>query len=122
MIHTILSFLAAAFITFLVIWAVMDLVRTIVISFCKNQNDIYLICPVSQGSENIEYTLRSAFTSAKWLSKLKPRKIIILSNILDTDSKKVCELFCKDNDIFEIKSVEGFSQMIDTEFKADISN
>ena len=122
MIHNILSFTAAAFITFLIVWGLIDLVRTIIISFCKNQNNIYLICPVSEHSENIEFTLRSAVTSAKWLSKLKPRKIIILSNSLDADSEKVCKLFCKDNDILEIKSIESLSQMIDTEIKDNISN
>ena len=122
MIHNILSFTAAAFITFLIVWGLIDLVRTIVISFCKNQNNIYLICPVSGHSENIEFTLRNAVSSAKWLSKLKPRKIIILSSKLDADSEKVCKLFCKDNDILEIKSIESLSQMIDTEIKDNISN
>lgn len=74
----------------------------------KNENGIILIEPIFEKQEDAEFLLRNAAQRVKWMGKYGPDKIICLDCNMDSETKKLCQMVCRDFPFIELYSKEEF--------------
>lgn len=68
----------------------------------KNENAYIVFKGNETSPSDIEYTLRSWAARAKWLGRTAPDSIIIVDSGLDDESREICRLICRENELFKI--------------------
>ncbi len=77
----------------------------------KSENGIILIEPIFQKQEDAEYLLRSAAQKVKWMGKYAPDRVICLDCNMDSETRKLCEMVCREYPFIELCTRE---EMMDT--------
>ena len=110
MLHIILNIICI----YLIILGLVETIRifTLLIIDSKRLKNTFVIIPISGHNEEIEYTLRSTITQFKW-EGYKNQKIICLDLSMDNETRKICEMICKDYDFIDIYSVNEFEKTFD---------
>lgn len=68
----------------------------------ENKNGIILIEPICNKQEDAEFLLRCAAQKVKWMGKSRPDRVICLDCNMDEETKRLCEIVCKDYPFIEL--------------------
>ena len=89
----------------LAIIGLIDLVRMVALFFLRTESDknMLFVIPIEGHNEEAEALLRHAAARIKWFGGGRFRKIVCLDCGMDAETRKICELVCKDYPFFEIQ-------------------
>ena len=89
----------------LAIIGLIDLVRMVALFFLRTESDknMLFVIPIEGHNEEAEALLRHAAARVKWFGGGRFRKIVCLDCGMDAETRKICELVCKDYPFFEIQ-------------------
>ncbi|MGN0488904.1 MAG: hypothetical protein ACI4HO_06550 [Ruminococcus sp.] len=100
---------------FFAVIGVCESLRGLVRIFTKSKDDreIILIEPICNKQEDAEYLLRSAAQKVKWMGKNGPDRVICLDCNMDEETKKLCEMVCRDYSFMELCSKDDMFEILD---------
>ena len=89
----------------LAIIGLIDLVRMVALFFLRTESDknMLFVIPIEGHNGEAEALLRHAAARVKWFGGGRFRKIVCLDCGMDAETRKICELVCKDYPFFEIQ-------------------
>lgn len=89
----------------LAIIGLIDLVRMVALFFLRTESDknMLFVIPIEGHNEEAEALLRHAAARVKWFGGGRFRKIVCLDCGMDAETRKICELVCKDYPFLEIQ-------------------
>ena len=107
-------YLFVCFLAFFAVIGICELCRGIVRIFTKSSYDreIILIEPICKKQEDAEYLLRSAAQRVKWMGKNAPDRVICLDCNMDEETKKLCQIVCKDYPFIEMCTLDEMFDML----------
>lgn len=90
----------AILVTIFALFGFTEFLRCLVFRFYKpkKEQSVMVIFADENCVDDIEYTLRSTVTRAKWLGKAMPQSIVVVDRGLDKVSRRICKNICKDYD------------------------
>lgn len=106
----------------LIILGLVEVVRivTLMVIDSKKDKDATIIVPVSGHNEKIEFILRSIIMKAKWEEEYKNSKIMCVDCAMDDETRKICDMLCKDYEFLEVYNMSDFEKFLETNsFKKD---
>ena len=97
-------YLCVCIFAFFAVIGICECCSAIVRLFTKSGkgNEIILIEPICNKQEDAEYLLRGAAQRVKWMGKNGPDRVICLDCNMDEETKKLCQMVCKDFPFIEM--------------------
>lgn len=97
-------YLCICILAFFAVVGICESCRSIIRFITKSGNarEIILIEPICQKQEDAEYVLRCAAQRVKWMGKNGPDRVICLDCNMDEETKKMCEMVCRDYPFIEM--------------------
>lgn len=107
-------YLCVCFLIFFAVIGICETCKGIVNFITKTGNDreIILIEPICHKQEDAEYILRSAAQKVKWMGKNGPDRVICLDCNMDEETKKLCQMVCKDYPFIEMYTRDEFFEKL----------
>ena len=100
--------------SFLAILGLYYLIRGIFIALShpRSERGIIVIEPVCR-ADSAEYELRRAAAKVMWLGRFAPDRIVVPDCNLDGETRRVCELVCRDYPFMEMCTGEEIMKRIE---------
>ena len=95
--------ISATILCLFAIFGFVAFVKALIFKIYKPKNESeYLIIDFKGKPEDVEYTLRSRLSHARWIGKSAPENIIIIDKGLSAEERKICNLICNETEIIKI--------------------
>ncbi len=83
------------------------------VSKSRDDKEIILIEPICRHQENAEFLLRNAAWKVMWMGRFAPDKVICLDCNMDKETKRLCNLVCKEYPFMQIYTKEEMHERIE---------
>ncbi len=105
--------IAATILCILATLGFVTLIKSLIFKICKPKNgNAYVVLDINKTSDDTEFILRSWETRIRWLSKTDIRNIIIVDSGINNEQRKICQLMCKECEIFKLCTPEELYRII----------
>ncbi|MDO5123252.1 MAG: hypothetical protein Q4D44_01130 [Eubacteriales bacterium] len=88
----------------------------------RQQKKYYIVFPVSENTEDLEFTMRSFIQNLKWNNEATPCKIYCLDLGMDENTRLVCQKLTEDFSIIEIVTEDNLSRRIESSYFSKTEN
>lgn len=100
----------------LAVFGLIEVLRIILMPFLNPQDSkegFIILVPACGHDEEIEMTLRSLVADVRWRFAGKPWRVICLDLGMDTETRKICEIFSEEYAFIELHSLRTFNKAIE---------
>ena len=100
---------------FLMVLGLIEIIKSIIIRITSPKNymeNSTIVIPVKQHNEEIEFLLRRAIYKVLWDNPRKNTNIICLDCGMDYETRKICELMCKDYEFIKLYDINDVDSEI----------
>ena len=103
-----LKLLCLGICVFLMVLGLIETIKSIIVKVMSPKDymeNSTIVIPVKKHREEVEFLLRSAICKVLWENPRKNTSIICLDCGMDYETRKICELMCKDYEFIKLYDI-----------------